>query len=151
HFQGFEVFVWMDADTWVQDGEAVDQLAAFAEDGKLAIVPEVDRSYYKFDEAPQAWEVEHRVMRACIGDEITNTLRYFPTLNAGVFALRHDAPHWNHWIKYLRIGLQHIRDVNDRTRCVEQVALNAAVRIEKLSAHYFPTSYNWLACMSVPA
>ncbi len=45
YFPGYDIYLWMDADTWVQEWYAIDWYAAAAADGRLAIAAEVDRSY----------------------------------------------------------------------------------------------------------
>lgn len=45
YFPGYDMYLWMDCDTWVQERFAVDWLLHAARDGTLAIVPEWDRAY----------------------------------------------------------------------------------------------------------
>ena len=45
YFPGHDVYVWMDADTWVQDWEGFALFLEGADRGKLAIAGQVDRAY----------------------------------------------------------------------------------------------------------
>ena len=48
YFPGYDLYIWLDADCWVQDWSAVVLLAQCALSNKFAIVPEIDRSYTPF-------------------------------------------------------------------------------------------------------
>ena len=45
HFPGYEMYLWIDADAWLQDGRAIDLYVDAAGRDKLAITPEIDRAY----------------------------------------------------------------------------------------------------------
>jgi hypothetical protein len=45
YFPGHETYLWMDADTWLQEWYPIDWYVAAAADGRLAIAPQVDRAY----------------------------------------------------------------------------------------------------------
>jgi hypothetical protein len=151
HFPGFDAYLWMDADTWVQRGAAVSHLlSAAAASRSLVAVPEVDRSYFKFVRGPQAWWAEHQAAVACQGETVARAMQFLPTINAGLFALHAAAPHWDAYQKYLIAGLNRIQETTDQTRVVEQTALNAAVYADQLPVLRFPSAYNWLACLAIP-
>jgi len=102
-FPGHKTIIWLDADTWVQDGAAIDELLGAASAGALAIVPGTGRCWertvdmrwwlgglgqirsFNFKNARHA-----RLPLATCRDLGTRAL-----LNAGAFALRMDAPHWD--------------------------------------------------------
>src|SRR6266436_3481820 len=107
HFPGYEMYLWIDADAWLQDGRVIDLYMSAAGHHKLAITPMV---------------------------------------NCGVFALHHDAPHWDAWARLLSQVLQ-------RTRFffVEQVALNYAIFAEHLPVNFLPAYCNWMPGDAIPA
>jgi hypothetical protein len=45
YFPGYDMYIWIDCDAWVQNRYALDWLSHAAKDGALAIVPEADRAY----------------------------------------------------------------------------------------------------------
>ncbi len=107
---GYEVYLWIDADAWVQSGDAVDLLIAGAQTGKMAAVPELDRAYPtavargKVRQFPSTLPILGDRLRR-VGSwlrnglirrydrKIGNTVLFAPTVNAGVFACRGDSPY----------------------------------------------------------
>lgn len=65
-------------------------------------------------------------------------------LNAGVYALRHDAPHWNAGQTYMGRFLETGRLLGD------QISLNLPVCLDDLKAELLPAYCNWLAIKSRP-
>ncbi len=53
HFPGYETYLWIDADAWLQDWRVVELYAGAARDGKLAITPEIDRAYKRHYKRPK--------------------------------------------------------------------------------------------------
>ena len=49
YFPGFDLYLWIDGDCWVQQGDALELFLAAARTGKLAVAPEIHRSmrHYK--------------------------------------------------------------------------------------------------------
>jgi len=67
--------------------------------------------------------------------------------NAGVFALRADAPHWKIWEECFREGLNATKGA---TIC-DQTALNHALWSSKLPVHPLPAICNWTCHLAIPA
>src|SRR5260221_3188777 len=88
HFPGYDLYLWIDADAWVQDWAAIDLFFRAAADNTIALVPEIDRSYRNFF---HAWEEFHGVIgegyRAIFDEPLAERLTRQPLLNNGVFAL----------------------------------------------------------------
>lgn len=150
-FPGYEVIIWLDADTWIQVPNCLYELADEALHYGMAAVPEVDRGYFKFVEGFHAWNAETKAVIRCLGNDIASKMRYVPVINGGVVATRTDTPHWNLYRKYLQEGLSRISIIDAQTRIVEQTALNVAIRLHNLPVRRFPCTYNWLACLALPA
>src|SRR5579883_426395 len=49
YFPGYDVYLWIDGDAWVQDASAIDLYVSVAREGKLAITPHIGRSYKSFN------------------------------------------------------------------------------------------------------
>jgi hypothetical protein len=145
HFPGHDLYMWLDADAWVQDWTAVDLFFQAAATGSLAIVPELDRSYRNFFEA---WEEFHGVIRAgyaaAFGEAMAERLVRHPLLNNGAFALRADAPHWQAWADTLAGALQ-----RSRNELIDMTTLNHVVYVQGLPAHFLPAWCNWI-CHHAP-
>ena len=148
HFPGYETYLWIDADAWLQDWRAVELLVGAARSGKLAIVPEIDRAYKRHYKRPKllgltlAW----KNYREAFGWRVADRLGRNPMVNCGVFALHHDAPHWEAWGSVLTRVLQ-------RTRFffAEQTALNYAIFAERLPVNFLPAYCNWAVGDALPA
>ncbi len=146
HFPGHDLYLWLDADAWVQDWWAVDLFFRAAAGGRLAIVPELDRSYRNFF---HAWEEFHAVIRrgyaeAFDGPTADKLIRH-PLLNNGAFALAAEAPHWRAWARTLQAALQ-----QSRNELVDMTTLNHVVYLQGLPAHFLPAWCNWICHHAEP-
>jgi hypothetical protein len=122
YFPGADLYLWLDADAWVQDWAAVELFLQGASRRGLAIVPEVDRSsQQQYGGLPRYWELTRSLYETAFGARARDLYSY-PTLNAGVFALSWAAPHWQRWADCLGMALQRTCDL-----FTDQVALNYAV------------------------
>jgi lipopolysaccharide biosynthesis glycosyltransferase len=146
YFPGYDLYMWLDADAWVQDWQAVELFFRGATGGSLAVVPELDRAYRNFF---HAWEEFHAVIRRSYLEgfdvETADRLVRHPLLNSGAFALAADAPHWKAWESTLRAALQRSR--ND---LIEQAALNHVIYAQNQPAHFLPSWCNWICHHATP-
>jgi len=149
--RGYDTIVWLDADAWAQAPMAVLELVEAARRGGLAAVPEVDRGYFKFTDGPHVWNIEAEGTRRLFGAEIAQRMTHVPVINSGVWAARTPSPLWSAWRRYLQEGLVRIEAIDDLTRTVEQGAFNVAIRLQGIPVRRFPATYNWLACLALPA
>jgi hypothetical protein len=148
HFPGYETYLWIDADAWVQDWRAVELFAVAARYGKLAIVPEIDRAYKRHYKRPKLFglTLAWKNYREAFGWRVADRLGRNPMVNCGVFALRGDAPHWQVWARIMA-------QVARRTRFffVEQTALNYAIFAERMPVDFLPAYCNWMPGDAAPA
>jgi hypothetical protein len=148
HFPGYETYLWIDADAWVQDWRIVRLYVEAARGGKLAIVPEIDRAYKRHYKRPKWFglTLTWKNYREAFGWRVADRLGRNPMVNCGVFALRADAPHWHIWGRI-------IERVAQRTRFffVEQTALNYAIFAEHLPVDFLPAYCNWMPGDAAPA
>ncbi|MFS8117225.1 MAG: class I SAM-dependent methyltransferase [Microcoleus sp.] len=148
YFPDFDIYLWIDADAWVQDWQAVELLVRGTAKRGLAVVPELDRGYYlAYGKLPWYWKFVYRDYQAAFGEEIAQQLHTYPTINAGVFALHKDAPHWELWAKFLEEGLQ--RHVSLMT---DQIALNRLVYGTEMfdKTEMLPAGCNWSCNFGLP-
>jgi lipopolysaccharide biosynthesis glycosyltransferase len=143
YFPGHETYIWLDADCWVQDGNALDDLASMASVSGLACVPAVDRSYFHTARSRQ-WLFQR--YRMAFGDEDAGRILPFNYVNSGVFALAARAPHWNAW----KTRFQKALDRWDGDFLCDQSILNALVYLDGMPAAFMPSEYNWVCHLAVP-
>jgi hypothetical protein len=144
YFPGYDVYVWIDADAWVQDWQAVDCLIKAAASGEIAIVPEIERAYrQQYARSNRRWM--HDNYRRFFGDQAAQGLWHMPVLNSGIFALHRDAPHWQAWAEDFQAGLLRVGDLT-----IEQTALNYTVYGRRLPHHFLPARFNWLVNKALP-
>jgi hypothetical protein len=150
-FPGFETYLWLDADTWVQNPACLIDLVQKAQSGAVALViekfgpPQTYRGTtrggelfeLKLTEAMARDNIE-RAYRLCFAPEKAHHAQGHVT-NSGVLAIRHDSPAWTVWQQYISAGLRNgALDI-----LVEQQALNLAYLEGRLAVESMPMIYNW--------
>ncbi|HVH82031.1 MAG TPA: hypothetical protein VM782_21715 [Stellaceae bacterium] len=148
HFPGYEMYLWIDADAWLQDWRAIELYCAAAGPDRLAINIEIDRAYKRHYKRPKLFgaTLPWKSYREAFGWRVADRLGRNPFANVGVFALHRDAPHWAAWQRLITQVLQ-------RTQffCVEQIALNYAIFAEGLPANFLSAYCNWMVGDAAPA
>jgi len=156
HFPGYDVYLWIDSDAWVQNDLALDIYVRAALKGKLPITPEIDRSYWTMAKRPKmfGWDQNFKAYKFCFGFRVANRLARNPILNSGVFALRHDAPHWGLWQSALTRAIQGKKKAPDISalpfKLMEQTALNFIVFADNAPVTLLPATYNWFCGKGTP-
>jgi hypothetical protein len=143
YFPGYDTYLWIDADAWVQERFALEWPVAAATAGQLAAAPQTHHTYLQTSEN-FSWRMQR--MQAYFGQQSGSRLLWDTYFNAGVFALRSDAPHWALWAKWFDLGLR----ATDGKLCCDQTALNQAIWIEHLPVNPLPALCNWLCHLSLP-
>jgi hypothetical protein len=69
-----------------------------------------------------------------------------PHLNAGIFAMRHDAPHWRAWATRYEAAMRRTGKITPH----DQFALNQAIYQDRLDTAILPPSANWICDRGVP-
>src|SRR5258706_6860802 len=92
YFPGYDIYLWLDADIWVQGSAALEIFIRAAADGKLAIVPEIDRSYWTMHKPKKLWGQNQKAFAYAFGLHAGYRLGRKADLNAGPLALPRDEP-----------------------------------------------------------
>lgn len=146
-FPRHEFVFWIDADSWIQDAQALALFIAGAGKDGFAVVPAVDRGYHP-DFYGGQWFLEWQ--KSCIetgfGENLAERFYRFPIISAGAICGASKAPHWKVWQTYTGEALK--RNVY---REVEQTALCLAVHREGLPVHFLPSYCHWTCNMGLPA
>jgi hypothetical protein len=148
YFPGYRMYLWLDADAWVQDWRIVELYCDAAGRDKLAITPEIDRAYKRHYKRPKLFGMNlgWKNYRRAFGWRVADRLGRNPTVNVGVLALHAEAPHWAAWRRVLAGVLQ-------RTSFTPagQTALNYVVFAEHLPVNFLPAYCNWMPGDAAPA
>lgn len=146
YFPGYDLYFWIDADVWVQQDDAIALFLRGAREGALAVVPEIHRSMRHYH---HAWGEFSAVCGAAyeanFGKEVAERLIRYPMINAGVFALAADAPHWTGWAEVMDDALQRSTEFTD------QLALNVLVYDHGYACAPLPSRCNWPVHHATPA
>lgn len=148
YFPGYQTYLWIDADAWIQDDSVLQYYLRAAAGGKLAIVQELDRGYWTLYKPPKLWTQNHKAFAWGYGVRAGYRLGRYPILNGGVWALAADAPHWQAWRSALDRALSRYRTKmppldNMSFQMIEQTAQNYVVFADKLPATFLPAYCNW--------
>jgi hypothetical protein len=148
YFPGYRMYLWLDADAWLQDRHAVELYCAAAGRNKLAITPEIDRAYKRHYKRPKLFgmNLAWKSYREAFGWRVADRLGRNPMINGGVLALHAEAPHWEAWRRVLARVLQ-------RTSFTPagQTALNYVIFAEHLPVNFLPAYCNWMPGDAAPA
>ena len=146
YFPGFDLYFWIDADCWVQQGDAIELFLAAARTGALAVAPEIHRSMRHYHHAWKEFSaVNGAAYEACFDKATAERLVRYPLINAGVFALKAEAPHWQGWAELLGKALQRSANMTD------QIALNVLVYDKGFVHEPLPSRCNWSVHHATPA
>jgi hypothetical protein len=143
YFPGFDIYLWIDADAWVQNPAALHTCIAGAIDGAFAAATH-SHPAYRPSARILSWRRRH--MTAYFGAAAADRFPWEHYFNTGVFALRADAPHWDCWADAYAMGLKNV----DGAFCSDQTALNYAIWKGCLAANPVPASCNWLCHLALP-
>ena len=141
---GYDVYLWIDSDAWVQERSAIEAYFANASDGSIAVASH-DHPAYRHSSGLADRRIGH--LRAYFGTDAGAALSCATYWNAGVFALGAEAPHWDKWSQYFAQGLA----ATTGKLCNDQTALNHAITVERLPVAALPARCNWLCHLALPA
>ncbi|MBI3419804.1 MAG: hypothetical protein HY053_06710 [Proteobacteria bacterium] len=147
-FPGYQAYVWMDADTWMQNWEAFSLfLRSVKEKPDRIAVTGADRAYPRSVLRVKwffRWPISARSFylnnaQLAFGFDIAKKLISHHTISAGCFALAADAPHWKRWQELVVQAM-----TQGRVFTAEQIALGVLVHLEKYKAEILPSYTHWL-------
>jgi hypothetical protein len=168
-FPGHDVYLWIDADAWIQRWEAVEAYVEGALRAGFAVTPESDPAYtvkaYAECALRAGWfplEIDpayprnaavnirlHGPSFAMFGGEYLEQLRTTAPLNAGVFAGRAGAPHWQAWRQMIEVNI-HKADTPRLLFLLDQTALSIVCWQGGFETALLPTTCNWICDHALP-
>ena len=145
-FPGYDVYLWMDCDTWVQDWSSVEMFVRSASKGdRLTITNGADRLYPRSLRVSWFWRWPIKIRsfyntngKKAFGWPTAKKLIPHYVLSAACFAISGNAPHWKRWQELV---------VNAARRGkifpAEQLSLGKLVYIEGYKAEYLSACAMW--------
>lgn len=143
YFPGYDIYMWIDSDAWVQERYALDWYIAAAARGAMAITPQVHHAY-QHTQTSYAWRAQR--MRAYFGKPGLQRLSWATYFNAGVFALPAKSSHWELWRQSFETGL----NACGGSICCDQTALNYCLWTNNVRVMPLPATCNWLCHLAAP-
>jgi hypothetical protein len=151
YFPDYDIHLWMDSDTWVQDYRAVERYFEGARSKGFAVAPELHPAYAGCTHrSAQLRQFMYESYEAPYGREIAERYHNYAVLNTGVFAMHRDSPLRPIWIERLSEGLQRSQHF-----MIDLVSINLALyenyeRFYPDQVEYLPASCNWMSHQALP-
>ena len=146
YFPGYEKYLWIDADAWVNSWNSIELYFKGCENNKLAIATSADRAYGRVLRAEwligsiakiKSQNYKH-AKSSGFSEKIAREVALKPHLNIGVFSLEADSPHWEVWQKNLKKALS-----SGKIWGSEQIAMNVTIYSDNLEVEILPAYCNW--------
>ena len=143
---GHALYLWMDADLWLQREGVIPIYLKAAEQGRMAIVPEIHLAYPSLFSQRQ-YAGMFKTYEQLFDRATAQALAQNPTINSGCFALAASAPHWRLWAETLEGLLR-----RDSFYYAEQFALNHVLysRGKEAPSRFLPAGFNWICHQALP-
>ena len=110
HFPEYDVVIWMDADTWIQDWSALELYVEGVERKGFAITPEVHASYAGcLTHSNQLRHFIYDKYEQAFGREVAEQFQNCAVLNTGVCGMHRESELRKAWIENLARGLTRTR------------------------------------------
>ena len=146
YFPGFEKYLWIDADAWVNDWNCLEMYFKGSDNNTLSISSSADRSYGRvlradwiFSNIAFVRSQNYKHARSSgFSNKIAREVALKPHLNIGVFCLEKNSPHWEVWQKNLKEALKKGRIFGS-----EQIAMNITVYCDNMKVEILPAYCNW--------
>ncbi|MEY4370472.1 MAG: hypothetical protein RIQ48_181 [Pseudomonadota bacterium] len=146
YFPGFEKYLWIDADAWVNDWNCLEMYFKGSDNNTLSISSSADRSYGRvlradwiFSNIAFVRSQNYKHARSSgFSNKIAREVALKPHLNIGVFCLEKNSPHWEVWQENLKEALKKGRIFGS-----EQIAMNITVYCDNMKVEILPAYCNW--------
>lgn len=146
YFPGYETYLWMDPDTWIQRSDILPAFLGATQNGKIALTAQVDRHYPRQMRVKWLGPLPLKLRgfyfsnaKKSFGLRTAKKLYPYHVLLAGMFALRGDAPHWKRWQELLKDALK-----NGKVFTAEQLTLGVLCYLEGYEKDILPGWMHWL-------
>jgi hypothetical protein len=161
YFPDYDIYVWLDSDTWTQSPESLLLFDQGAQRRGAAFVLENHRGSKFLHGAMGSYTAFLRTLTTMTyGQSIAESMAHFAHINTGAFSLSVDSPLWDAWKHSVRTALPHllggkfdVQQLSFAFAMLDQVALNHAVRVNSLShaIEFLRETCNWQCHLGLPA
>mgnify|MGYP001182918532 CR=1 FL=1 len=152
YFTGYKVYIWLDADTWINHKDTFLFFEQGCKKNKLCITPQTDRAYGKF--AKIDWfmgfprrikTINYKNISKSISFKEGRKYAMYPTLNAGAFSINDNSEIWKCFQKNIILASK-----KGRIFGTDQVALALSVYKDNLPVEFLPAYTNWMCEFKMP-
>jgi hypothetical protein len=148
-----DIFVWMDADTWIQDfTTGVKPYLDKAAKGACVVTAEYDRCYALNQTAQEhsiGWALSN--YKKFLGDEEASKLYLRPMFNSGVFAAPRGHSLWPMWQTTMILAL--IKNQHKPDFGIDQITFNQVLHnmtVDQGAVYVLPATCNWAVTHALP-
>ena len=142
-FPGYDVYIYSDVDVWVQDWTGFERFIDGARRRGLAICAQQHPSYTHKD---RSLAYRFQLYRQMFGADAAKELMRQPHINAGIFAMTREAPHWQRWGKLWGDALR----PGETWFGTGQAVLTHMIFNEDMTAELLPATCNWQSHLALP-
>ena len=152
YFPNFKIYIWLDADLWINDKNTFLLYEKGASDNCLAITPQSDRAY--FNNANVEWfmnfpkkvkTINFKNIGKSVSKKLAKKYAFYSTLNAGAFAINENEDIWKCFQKNVRLAAK-----KGRIFGTDQVGLALSVHEDKIPTQFLPAYCNWMCEFHLP-
>ena len=153
YFPGYDKYLWIDCDAWVNDWSSVELYFKACEDGKLGITQTMAPGYKIMSKVKwlfgkfaiiKSQNFKH-ALSSNIRIENARKLAFAPHINIGVFSLEENSPCWKSWQENLKTTLS-----SGKIFGSEGLAINMSVYLDEVQTEFLPINCNWIASNLLP-
>ena len=152
YFEDYKLYIWLDADMWLNDIKIFNLYEKGAFNNKLTIVPQSDRAYVK--NANVEWllgfpkkikTINYKNISKSISKSLGRKYAFHSTLNAGAFAINDNVNIWKCFQKNIKLAAK-----KGRIFGTDQVALALSIYEDGLPSEFLPAYCNWMCEFNMP-
>ncbi len=148
YFPGRDIYVWIDSDVWLQGWWVIEDFCRGAQATGLAVAHERERAY-AFQGWLYGWFAKHFVLGYGVIDGAWLLSRAH--LNAGLFAMRADSPHWQLWVDTYQAAWERTGTFNPHDQfSINRLVHGGVFARPKEPATLLPPRYNWICARGQP-
>ncbi|HLI67836.1 MAG TPA: hypothetical protein VKU90_15840 [Caulobacteraceae bacterium] len=146
YFPGFDTYVWLDGDTWVQNAVGLDHIVNAAGYSDLCVHPERDPNY-DWGGGPEHYL--KFVYNELYGDVEAERFAGVASFNSGVFGARASSPLWPLWPAEL--DALRLRWAGADVHFSDQIPMHRLVASHQIAITPLRSVNNWLCFCCLPA
>ena len=152
YFADYKLYIWLDADMWLNDVDSFSFYEKGAINDKLTIVPQSDRAYVKnanvewfFGFPKKIKTINYKNISKSISSSLGRKYAFHSTLNAGAFAINNNSRIWECFQKNIKLAAK-----KGRIFGTDQVALALSIYEDNIPSEFLPAYCNWMCEFNMP-